>query len=281
MDPVISLIVPAYNEEEYLPAMLDSVDAARERYRRGPEAVEVVVVDNDSTDRTAEVARERGCRVVHTPADWIGQVRNAGAAEARGRIYCFVDADARIHPDVLNAVEDALADDGVVGGASRIRLERLSIPIVVTWALVMPMIWIFNVDIGVVFCRREDFEEVDGYPDDLPIGEDVDFLFRLRRLGRARGQKFRRLRGVKTHFSMRKYDEYGDWHWFHFFVRLVRYYLGRAEVLDVIDRYWYDAGEKRGRGEGTSSSEGGGRAGEGKGGREGAEEGSEVSDTGR
>jgi len=58
--PRFSLVIPAHNEEAYLPPLLDTVDAARARYAGGADAVEVVVADNASTDATAEVARARG-----------------------------------------------------------------------------------------------------------------------------------------------------------------------------------------------------------------------------
>ena len=61
--PRFSLIIPAYNEEAHLPALLDSVDVARTCYAGTPGDIEVVVVDNASTDSTAELARSRGCRV--------------------------------------------------------------------------------------------------------------------------------------------------------------------------------------------------------------------------
>ncbi len=50
----ISLVIPAWNEERYLPRLLDSVDAARARYRGGADRIEVIVADNASTDRTAD-----------------------------------------------------------------------------------------------------------------------------------------------------------------------------------------------------------------------------------
>ncbi len=59
-----SIIIPAYNEEQYLPRLLDSIDVARDNYSGGPVAVEVIVADNDSSDRTAEIAAARGARVV-------------------------------------------------------------------------------------------------------------------------------------------------------------------------------------------------------------------------
>ena len=52
----ISLVIPAHNEERYLPRLLDSLDTARDQWRRGADALEVVVADNDSTDKTAQIA---------------------------------------------------------------------------------------------------------------------------------------------------------------------------------------------------------------------------------
>ena len=93
--PRFSLIIPAWNEQAYLPRLLDTVDEARTRYRGGPDAAEVIVADNDSTDATAVIARDRGCRVVHVAKRRIAAARNGGAGIARGEILCFVDADFR------------------------------------------------------------------------------------------------------------------------------------------------------------------------------------------
>ena len=88
-----SLIIPAYNEEAYLPRLLDTVDRAREAWRAGPAAVEVIVADNASTDGTARVAAARGCRVVPVARRGIAVARNAGARAATGEVLSFVDAD--------------------------------------------------------------------------------------------------------------------------------------------------------------------------------------------
>ncbi len=99
-----SLIIPARNEEDYLPRLLDTVDEARARYAGGPEAVEVIVADNVSTDGTAKIARERGCRVARVEKRVIAAVRNGGTTVARGQVLAFVDADMRIHPDTFKAI---------------------------------------------------------------------------------------------------------------------------------------------------------------------------------
>ena len=156
--PRCSLIIPAYNEAAYLPRLLDSVDAARARYHRGPEQVEVIVADNASTDDTAAVARARGCRVAHVETRLIAASRNGGAAIARGELLCFVDADYRIHPETFNAIDSAMAGDRYVGGATGGRMERMSAGIAVTMFAVLPLLWLTGLDAGVWFCRREGFD---------------------------------------------------------------------------------------------------------------------------
>src|SRR5688500_213700 len=95
--PRFSVVIPAFNEQSYLPRLLDTIDRARERYVGGPEAIEVIVADNGSTDATRQIASERGCVVVSVEKRVIGAARNGGARAARGEILAFVDADTQIH----------------------------------------------------------------------------------------------------------------------------------------------------------------------------------------
>jgi glycosyltransferase involved in cell wall biosynthesis len=240
LKPRFSIIVPAYNEARFLPRLLDSIDAARERYAHGAEAVEVVIGDNASTDETAAIALARGCRVARVEKRVIAAARNGAARIAEGEILGFVDADARIHPETFSAIDEAMASGKVVGGATGVSLERWSPGIAVAYAMLVPMIWLTNIDTGVVFCRREDFEAIGGYEEDLRIAEDVRFSWALKRLGWRRGQKLVRLRRFKAIASLRKFDEYGDWHYVTMLPRTAFDFLFRRRIADeFIDRYWY------------------------------------------
>src|SRR5436309_945327 len=77
-----SVVVPAFNEEAFLPRLLDSVEVAKSQYSGGPGTIEVIVADNCSTDRTAEVAARRGARVVRVEKRRIAAARNGGARAA-------------------------------------------------------------------------------------------------------------------------------------------------------------------------------------------------------
>lgn len=234
-----SLVVPAYDEERYLPRLLDSVDAARAAYGGGPAEVEVVVADNASTDATAAVARARGCRVARVEKRAIAAARNGGAALAAGEVLCFVDADSRIHPATFDRI-DAVLQPHVVAGATGVRPERWSAGFAATWALFIPFVWLTRMDTGVVFCRRADFAAVGGYDERLLFGEDVDFLLRLRWLGRPRGQRLTRMSGAKAIASMRKFDEHGEWHYLTTMPKVGLGWLLRRETGRAFaERYWY------------------------------------------
>jgi hypothetical protein len=93
-------------------------------------------------------------------------------------------------------------------------MERWSAGIALTVAMALPVVWLTGFDTGLVFCRRNDFISLGGYDASRRVAEDVDFMWRLRKLGRERGQHITRLRGVKTVTSTRKFDQHGDWHYF-------------------------------------------------------------------
>ena len=236
-----SLVIPAYNEAALLPRLLDTIDAARAHYGGGTDAIEVIVADNGSTDETAAIAERRGCRVARVDRRMIGASRNGGAALATAPVICFVDADMQVHPDTFNAIATAMADPRIVGGATGVTMERWSVGIAFTYAMLLPMVWLTRMDTGVVFCRREDFTRVGGYNETRHFAEDVDFLWKLTRLGWSRGQRLTRLRPTKAIASVRKFDRYGDWHYFTMMPALLAGTISaRASGSTLARRYWYD-----------------------------------------
>jgi glycosyltransferase involved in cell wall biosynthesis len=235
----ISLIIPAYNERKLLPRLLDTVDIARDRFSGGRDAIEVVVADNASTDDTAAIASARGCRVTPVQKRLIAAARNGGARAAEGEILCFVDADMQIHPETFNAICRALEGDKIVAGSTGGRLERWSFGIALTYAAVVPLLVLFCVDTGVVFCRREDFDIVGGYDESRPVGEDVIFLMSLRGLGKKRGQRLVRVTEVKTIVSMRKFDQHGDWHFLRMMPTAMCSVIWPSLGTKIANRFWY------------------------------------------
>ncbi len=112
--PSVSVIIPAYNASNTLQACLRSVHAAEYDGE-----VEVIVVDDASTDATPAIAEELGCRVIRRVSNAGPAVsRNAGAKAAKGEILIFVDADTQMRPDTIRAGVSAFTreDIGAVSG---------------------------------------------------------------------------------------------------------------------------------------------------------------------
>ena len=249
----ISVIIPAYNEERSLPRLLSDIAAAKTRYRRGADAIEVIVADNGSSDNTTTIAAAWGARVVTVTLRRIGAVRNGGAAASVGDILAFVDADTRIHPETFNAADDFFANDSKVVGATGILPERRSLGIDTTWLMLavttallgygIPRTKYQSAPTGVVCCRRADWAAVGGYSERLLFAEDARFLLDLKQLGRSRGQRAGWLKDVPAIFSARKFDEHGDWHYLFLPLRFIGGLLWFPSLRAWAERYWY--GEQR------------------------------------
>ncbi|MBI3450073.1 MAG: glycosyltransferase [Acidobacteria bacterium] len=241
--PRISLVIPAFNEARYLPRLLDSAEAARAVYARGDasraRAIEIVVADNGSTDGTAALAASRGCVVAPVEKRAIAASRNGGARAARGSILAFVDADMTLHPDTFLGVEETLASPRWVAGSTGCRPERWSTGIAVTFAVATPILWLTRFDTGVVFMRREDYDAVGGYDESMLVAEDVMMLWRLRQHGRRRGARLVRVPRWKTVASMRKFDKYGEWHYFPMLWRGLLLVFRPKKIAAFVDEYWY------------------------------------------
>ncbi len=173
--PYVSVIIPTLNEERHLAPTLAaarSVDA------------EIIVSDGGSTDRSVELARSMGARVVFgKPGRAVQQ--NRGAWAARGRVLLFLHADTRLPPDYGTHIFHTLMDREIILGAFGFGTD-LQTPAMEKIALLANLRakWLHMPygDQG-LFLRRTDFLKVGGFPDQ-PIAEDLFLVRRLRRRGR-------------------------------------------------------------------------------------------------
>jgi glycosyltransferase involved in cell wall biosynthesis len=180
---MISVLVPAHNEENWLPACLDSIEVAAARV---DEPVEIVVCLNRCTDATESIARQRGATIAREDAKNLSKIRNAAARAARGDTLVTLDADSRMSPGMLAEVRRRLDSGKVVGGGvARVYPDRWSLGIVCSGLLVAPFVFRHRVTCGMFWTRASDFRAIGGFNEELVSVEDVDFAVRLKRHGKA------------------------------------------------------------------------------------------------
>lgn len=209
----LSIIIPAYNEQQRLPACLASIDRAVAdvaRSRGGaPIDFEVIVTDNNSTDGTAAVARNAGARVVFEPVNQISRARNAGAAVAAGDWLLFIDADSQLDAATLADLLATIARGNVAGGGCLIGLDFVpwwGRSTVAVWnCLSRLMHWAAG---SFVFCRADAFRELGGFSLALYAAEEIDLSMRLKRWARSRGLSMKILTAAPHVSSGRKFQLY-------------------------------------------------------------------------
>jgi glycosyltransferase involved in cell wall biosynthesis len=176
----LSVIVPAFNEEKLLGATLACIHDASS----GMDA-ELIVCDNNSTDRTAEIATEAGARVVFEPVNQISRARNTGAAAASGDWLVFVDADSYPDRALFAELAEAIASGRCIGGGATVRFDeadRAARGAIAIWnAISRGMRWAAG---SFVFCEAEAFRALGGFSTELYASEEIDFSRRLKRRGR-------------------------------------------------------------------------------------------------
>src|SRR5687767_13251529 len=118
--PMITVIIPALNEEEHLERAITAVGRSSARH-------EIIVVDAGSFDRTAFIAEQLGTRVVLSSIRQRAAQMNAGVEHSEGEILLFLHADTILPPCALDAIETALKDQRAVGGGFVRRFDSPSL----------------------------------------------------------------------------------------------------------------------------------------------------------
>jgi len=199
---MLSIIIPTYNEEDYLPLLLNSIKS--QIYRD----YEVIIADNQSTDNTIEIAKAFGATI--TPGGMPGKSRNIGASFARGDTFLFLDADVILFDqyflcDVLEEFNDCNA------GVATCKIVPLStrkfdlfIHNVYNWFISLTY-RIFPLAPG--FCilvKNYVHQSIDGFDESIMLAEDSDYVKRA-----AKKCKFQVLKSQKIPVSVRRLDRDG------------------------------------------------------------------------
>ncbi len=238
---LFSVVIPAHNEEKYIGKCLHFIKLAAERV--APERVQMIVVANRCTDRTAAKARKHGAEVVMSEADCIAGVRNDGLKAAKGDIVVTIDADSVMTKGSLAEIREMLGSGKYIGGGAMPEFDRMSLGIFVSSMYVatnLLPVMIKNGGLsGTMFWGyRSDFEAVGGFDESLVSLEDMDFAKRLKALGDKRGKKYGTLKRSFVITSARKFDEFGDWYLVKNRELTKRIFTGKDR--EAADKFYYN-----------------------------------------
>ncbi len=186
----ISVVVPAYNEERLLAQTLAQINHSRVAFTTARCDSELIVCDNNSTDRTADIARAAGAIVVAEPVNQIGRARNRGAAAATGDWLLFIDADSQPSPELFTDVAETIRSGRCVAGGCVIRLDgnhRAAQFLTRGWN------WISRkrrlLAGSFIFVETAAFRKLDGFSNEFFTGEELDLSQRLKALARKTGRE--------------------------------------------------------------------------------------------
>jgi glycosyltransferase involved in cell wall biosynthesis len=187
----ISVIVPAFNEERGLAGSLQSIRRALAALDERGWASELIVCDNNSTDRTAAIARQHGAEVVFEPVNQISRARNVGAARATGEWLVFVDADSHPSRELFADMAHVIGEGRCLAGGSTVRVDATGITsklVIGGWnAISRMMSWAAG---SFIFCEASAFREIGGFSLEFYAAEEIDVSRRLKRLAGRRGLRF-------------------------------------------------------------------------------------------
>ena len=216
----ISIVIPAFNEERLLAETLEHLRAACLAFTSAGWESEVIVCDNNSTDRTAEIARAGGAQVVFEPVNQISRARNAGAAVATGDWFLFVDADSHASRELLADVVVAIRSGKYLAGGSTVKLAGNH-----RWGNWFIRVWNWKSRTrrwlagSFIFCDAAVFRKIGGFSAEMFAGEELDLSERLKEFAKTDGRDIVILREHPLLTSDRKVHLYTKWEYMRLLLR--------------------------------------------------------------
>jgi cellulose synthase/poly-beta-1,6-N-acetylglucosamine synthase-like glycosyltransferase len=236
----ISIIIPAFNEERLLGESLAQIKSAAGVFTQRSWEVELIVCDNNSTDRTAEIARAAGTIVVFEPVNQIARARNSGAAAATGDWLVFVDADSHPSVGLLADVAEQIISGQCLAGGSTVRMdEKYFVAGIITRLWNLTSRWKRFLAGAFIFCEAEVFRKLGGFSHELFCAEELELGQRLKKLANETGKEVVILYRHPLLTSARKMRLYSPWDHLWFLFRAIfdtRRAMGSRESAHM----WYD-----------------------------------------
>ena len=236
-----TVVIPAHNEEKYSARCIGSVRRAAKYYGG---SVEIIVVCNRCTDRTADIARKHGARVIMNGDRCIAKVRNAGISAANGEVIVTIDCDNRMTKGTFREIAFLLNTGKYIGGGAPIRFERYSFPLFCNEILCDAAFGITGLYCGIFWAEKSTFEAIGGFVEKKAM-EDVSTAKALKAYGKGVGKKYTVLRKNVLINSTRKYDDMGDWFYLTLLFKNAGAFLKAAigdkrELDKLLDELFYD-----------------------------------------
>jgi glycosyltransferase involved in cell wall biosynthesis len=188
--PDYSIIIPAFNEAAYLGSALASVKNAQSSFAH--QTGEIIVVDNNSTDQTPQIAKSFGVTVVFEPVNQISLARNRGAQAAKGKYLIFLDADTALSEQLLRKTLELLDSGKIAGGgtlldhssAEPLKVKRL----IQLWNLISRF---RNLAAGLyLFCLKQAWQDIGGFDETVYIAEELIFSKQLKKWAKKHNMRF-------------------------------------------------------------------------------------------
>jgi len=236
----ISIVVPAFNEEKILGATLAQIKSACGAFAPVGWETELIVCDNNSTDRTAAIAQAAGAIVVFEPVNQISRARNTGAARATGDWLVFVDADSRPGTGLFaDMIEQIRSGDCLAGGAT-LQWDRKHLPI--SW--MMPLLnagfrWRRLLHGAFIFIETATFRQLGGFSIETFSGEDWELSLRLNQRAKESNRRFVILYRHPIVTSGRRFGDYSVLTPFKVLYRTI-FVPRRIQISREAARRWYD-----------------------------------------
>lgn len=201
---MISVIIPAYNEEGYIEKTLKSLQ--RQTFKE----FETIVICDSCTDETEEIAKKYGCKTARIKARNVSKARNMGAELAKNQTFVFLDSDTTMSEDTLEKISKlegvgvckAKPDNGKLKARLYMKLKNLQLRY---WGCT-----------GLIFCDKEVFKKVGGFDENLKKGETGKFIRAAKEVAEHHIAK------TYVSTSTRRYEKWGYLKTVRFWIREYR-----------------------------------------------------------
>ncbi len=199
MNSFVSVVIPAHNEELYLPKTLEAL--AQQTYRH----FETIVVANGCTDKTQGVAKGKCHKLLSMPQRGLSRARNIGAMRANGDLIVFLDADTLLNKEALGTIAREFSRAEAIGTLRGVPdTNKMKYRLIYFLKNTIHRTHLHYGSSGVIICWRDQFKAVGGFDEELHLRENSDLMQKLKRFG-----KYKYFSECTATTSMRRFEKRG------------------------------------------------------------------------